>query len=119
LLHEAGYSDGLPITLIATEDLEVQATVVGKMLEQVGLTVELQLLNAAAYNQKTWLSRLDQPPERQSWDIALASQYDFGNFPVFFLYHYFALDGQFDWVNEQPALRQLYEQILHTVDQKT
>lgn len=34
LLREAGYPDGLAITLIAPEDLEVQAIVVGKMLEQ-------------------------------------------------------------------------------------
>src|SRR5215475_14165768 len=34
LLREAGYPDGLALSLIAPEDLEVQATVVSKMLEQ-------------------------------------------------------------------------------------
>jgi len=52
LLREAGYTDGLVVTLIAPEDLVVQATVVSKMLEQVGFTVELQVLDAAAYNRK-------------------------------------------------------------------
>ena len=47
LLREAGYPPGRPLILIATEDLEVQATVVSKMLEQVGLTVELQMLDMA------------------------------------------------------------------------
>jgi mono/diheme cytochrome c family protein len=56
------------------------------------------------------------PAEQQSWDIALWSFLDYLNFPVFLLYHYFALDGPYDWVEEQPALRQLYEQALQAVD---
>ena len=40
------------------------------------------------------------------------------NFPVFQLYHLFALDGPYDWVGEQPELRQLYAQVLRTVDRE-
>ena len=116
LLHEAGYPPGRPLVLIAPEELEVQATVVSKMLEQVGLTVELQMLDAATYNAKTNLSSLEQPPEQQRWDIALRSYLDFLNFPVFNLYHIFALDGANDWVVEEPELRQLYEQVSFAVD---
>lgn len=50
LLHEAGYRDGLPISLIAPGALEVQATVVSKMLEQIGFTVDLQVLDTATFN---------------------------------------------------------------------
>src|SRR4029434_1068267 len=35
LLHDARYRDGLAVTVIATQALEVQATVVSKMLEQI------------------------------------------------------------------------------------
>jgi ABC-type transport system substrate-binding protein len=118
LLREAGYPEGLAITLIAPEGLEVQATVVGKMLEGVGLTVDRQILAPVAYNQKTLLSHLDQPPETQTWDIALRSRFDFMNFPVLSFYHYIILDGYNDWATEQPELRQLYEQVLQTVDQE-
>jgi peptide/nickel transport system substrate-binding protein len=65
LLREAGYPDGLPVTLVAPSALEIPATVVGKMLEQVGLTVERQLLDPTVYNQKTRLPDLDQPAEQQ------------------------------------------------------
>jgi len=118
LLQDAGYPHGFPIVLIAPEDLVVQATVVGKMLEQVGLQVELQILDPVYFNQKTFLSHLDQPPEKQKWDIALTSFFDFANFPIYPLYHYFALDGPFDWINEEPQLRQLDDQILRTVDRE-
>jgi peptide/nickel transport system substrate-binding protein len=118
LLREAGYADGLSLTMIASEELEVQAIVVGKMLEQVGLKVELQILDTAAFNRKTFLSSLEQPPEEQTWDIALTSQGDVHNFPVYLLYHDYALGGPWDWVSEEPELRQLYEQVLRTVDRE-
>ncbi len=118
LLREAGYPNGLSLTLIAPEELEVQATVVSKMLEQAGFGVELQMLDATAYNRKTVLSHLEQPPEQQAWDIALTAWPDILNFPIFQSYHFFALDGPYDWVIEQPELRQLYEQALRTVDRE-
>lgn len=45
LLREAGYANGLALTLIAPKTLEVQATVVGKMLEQAGFTVQQRLFD--------------------------------------------------------------------------
>jgi peptide/nickel transport system substrate-binding protein len=118
LLREAGYPEGLALRVIAPEALEVQATVVGKMLEQVGFRVEVQMLDLVAYNQKTFLSHLDQPAEQQAWDIALTYNGDVLNFPIFESYHPYALDGDKDWVTERPELRHLYEQVLHTVDRE-
>jgi peptide/nickel transport system substrate-binding protein len=119
LLREAGYPEGLAVTLIASPSLAVQATVVGKMLEQVGFTVERQVLEPALYNQKTRLSDLDQPAEQQAWDIALTSWNDPVNFPPIHPYAVFAIsDRYYDWVLEEPALQQLYVQILRTVDRE-
>jgi ABC-type transport system substrate-binding protein len=118
LLREAGYPDGLAVTLIAPSALEVQATVVGKMLEQVGFQVERQILDPAAYNRKTRLTELDQPAEQQGWDIALTSWNDTVNFPAIEPYHLFALGGWSDWVLEEPELSQLYTQVLRTVDRE-
>jgi peptide/nickel transport system substrate-binding protein len=116
LLREAGYPDGLALTLIAPSALEVQATVVGKMLEQVGFTVERQMLDPDVYNQKTRLPALDRPAEQQVWDIALTLWNDPVNFPAIQPYHVFALGGWSDWVIEAPELQQLYAQVLRTVD---
>jgi peptide/nickel transport system substrate-binding protein len=118
LLREAGYADGFSLTMIASEDLEVQATVVSKMLEQVGLKMELQILDSAAFIRKTFLSSLEQPPEEQTWDIALTSTGDVNNFPVYLLYHDYMLGGPWDWVSEEPELRRLYELVLGTVDRE-
>lgn len=118
LLREAHHVNGLRMTLIAPKALAVQAIVISKMLEQVGFTVERQLLEASAFNRQIILSRLARPPEAQPWDIALTAFSDALNFPVIFFYHIFALDGRSDWVVEQPELRQLYAKVLSTIDQQ-
>src|SRR5215510_12149217 len=118
LLREAGYPDGLAVTLIAPPNLEVQATVGGKMLEQVGFTVERQILDPAVYNQKTQRSYLDQPAEQQVWDIALTSTNDPANFPLLELYLVFALGGRKDWGVAELELQRLYEQVFGTVDRE-
>ena len=118
LRREAGYPDGLAVTLIAPPHLEVQTTVVGKMLEQVGFTVERQMLDPTVYNRKTRLTDLDQPAEQQAWDIALTLYNDPVNFPAIQPYHVFALGGPSDWVIEEPELPQLYAQVLRTVDRE-
>jgi peptide/nickel transport system substrate-binding protein len=118
LLREAGYPSGLSVTLIAPEDLAVQATVVGKMLEQVGFTVTLHMLNSEVYPRKTRLSELDQPAEEQRWDIALTRMNGWMNFPAFQIYYQYALGGVYDWGSEQPALQRLYEEVLRTVDRE-
>ena len=120
LLREAGYPDGLAITLIAPQDLEVQATVVGKMLEHGGFTVKTEILDPTVFNRKIVLSHLDRPPAQQRWDIALTSYHDHGDFSgPFFFYHQFAFDGYADWVAEEPELRRrFFEEVLGTVDRQ-
>src|SRR5215475_1512207 len=116
LLHDAGYPTSRAVTLIASEELAIQATVVGKMLEQVGLTVELKLLDQVAFYQQTLVSAPEPLPAQRGWDIALTSYLDNINFPPLQIYHYFALNGAYDWSGEPPELRQLKELVLHTTD---
>jgi peptide/nickel transport system substrate-binding protein len=128
LLRDAGYGHGLSITLIATASLDVQATVVSKMLEQVGLTVQRQLLDDAAFQKAVnlyWVPAhvRDQPTmvlsERQAWDIALMTTELETSLAISFptpVYRMYALNGEYDWVLEQVELRQLYEQVTRTSD---
>ena len=88
------------------------------MLEQVGFTVERQMLDPTVYNQKTRLTELDQPAEQQAWDIALTLWSDGVNSPAIQPYHVFALGGWSDWVIEEPELQRLYAQVLGTVDRE-
>ena len=116
LVRDAGYPAGLAITLIAPEGWEVLATVVSKMLEAIGLTVNRQLLDAATYPKKVFLSHLDRPAEQQSWDIAITYWHDPLNFPPFEFYQTFVAGGVSDWLEEQTEFVRLYGEIMRTVD---
>ena len=77
LLRDAGYADGLALTLLATAQSNVQATVIGKMLEQVGFTVQVQRVKGHDWFRQThdfwfkspWRQHLNPP--WPAWDIAL------------------------------------------------
>lgn len=129
LLRDAGYPNGLSITLIAPEELEIQATVVSKMLEHAGFTVYRQLLDDAALYRRINLyefpahMRAHQPFQYTwplaSWDIALDTTGLTVSLAAHFptpVYRLYALGGEWDWVIEEPELRHLYEEVTHTRD---
>jgi peptide/nickel transport system substrate-binding protein len=126
LLRDAGYPDGLAITLLATERSKVQATVVSKMLEQVGFAVQVQLVNPVAWFKQTsdfWFGL----PQRQhlnlpwpGWDIALIAVG--GRFPrsvskaPLLKYRVNALFGPYTWIRVQPELHRLHTEAMRTRD---
>jgi peptide/nickel transport system substrate-binding protein len=116
LLQEAGYANGLALTLIAPKTLEVQATVVSKMLEQVGFTVHRSALDEGdAFGRQVGVNlfRIRAWPD---WDIALLTTTTEAAAAPTYVYEQYALGGNLDWVTEQPELRRLYDQLLRTVD---
>jgi peptide/nickel transport system substrate-binding protein len=115
LLHEAGHPNGVALTLIAPRTLEVQATVVGRMLEPVGFLVTLQMLERPVYDRKFFLDSLEGAPEHQTWDVALTTWSNDRDFPLYGVYHHFAVYGRWNW-GLQELLRPQYEQIRRTVD---
>jgi peptide/nickel transport system substrate-binding protein len=121
LLGEAGPAEELTLTLIAPEELEVQATVVSKMLEHVGLTVQLRLLNRVDFFRETnnywFVSRRNrqQPIPWPTWDIALMdARTSMSPYSPLQIYYEYVFGGGHDWVDEAPALRQLFMQLRYT-----
>ena len=115
LLREAGHPNGLALDLIAPRTLEVQATVVERMLGQVGFQVTRQVLERPAYDRRFDLDSLEGPPERQTWDLALATWASDRDFPLFGVYHHFGVYGRYSW-GLQDVLRPQYDQVLSAVD---
>jgi ABC-type transport system substrate-binding protein len=131
LLRDAGYPNGLSITLIAPEELKVQTTVVSHMLEQAGFRVHQQLLDDVALYRRINLYELSadtrahqtfpSPWPEVSWDIALDTTGLTVSLAASFptpVYRLYALGGEWDWVIEEPTLRHLYEQVTHSRDQE-
>lgn len=123
LMQEAGYPAGRPLTLIAPEDLAAQATVVSKMLEQAGFSVQHKVLNAKALYEQTSLFRFLGPHIKTkrpwpTWDIALmrlGNIQSIGYLPTA-LYHTYILGGYYDWVEEAPVFDRLYAELIGTRD---
>jgi ABC-type transport system substrate-binding protein len=88
------------------------------MLGEVGFKVERQVLDPVAFNKRVFHAELDRPAEAQPWDVALFTTENFSNFALYDVYHYFSLEGPYDWIGEEPELRRLYEQMLGTVDRE-
>ncbi len=131
LLREASHPNGLALTLIAPHSLVVQATVVSKIVEHVGFTVHLELLDMRTMHWRTHLYNVpaqvranptfDPVEARHTWDIALKSTQLTGSLAAVFptpVYRVFALDGHSDWVIEHPTLRDLYKRLIPTTEQE-
>ena len=89
--------------MIAPQYLQTQATVIGRMLDQSGFKATVEILDPTAYSKRTLHSHLDQPAEKQSWDIALTAPSQALNSPLLDLYQWYAIDGPDDWVAERPS----------------
>lgn len=122
LVQEAGYPEGRPLTLIAPEEFAVQATVVSKMLEQAGFTVQRHLLDAKALFEQVNLYWFAPAPHRKTprpwptWDIALmrlGSPQTTGYLPTA-VYNAYIRDGYYDWVQEAPEFNRLYAELIGT-----
>lgn len=118
LLTEAGYADGITVHMLVAEDRVIQGTVIGKMLEQVGVDVRQETLDTNGLQKRIMIPFLDGPPEKQTWDIALTHWNDNLNFPPLILHKTFVVAGDRDWVLEKSRVRRLYEQILSSVDRE-
>jgi ABC-type transport system substrate-binding protein len=121
LLWEAGSPEGLSLTLVAPDEFEVQATVVSKMLELAGFTVQVQLLNRGAFFQATDHYPLAgrrarrEPAPWPMWDIALTpTQHAAAVVTPLPMYADCVFGGQYDWIDAPPALRHLWAQFLRT-----
>ncbi len=127
LLQQSGYVSGLSLNLIAPRELEVQATVVSKMLEQAGFTVRMTLFDRLTFQWHINLYHVSSQAramptwsfveERHTWDIALMTTFTAGSLAAVFptpAYVGYALDGVYDWVVEQPEFRTLYNQLIRT-----
>jgi peptide/nickel transport system substrate-binding protein len=80
LLAEAGYPNGFEINVMAMEAWKLEAQIMARMLERIGLKVDLEILTFPMFFRRMYLPLMDKPPEEQKWDIGIMHYYDiYGN----------------------------------------
>ena len=88
-MTEAGYPNGFEISIICWAAWHLEAKIIAKMLERVGLKVRLDVLTRPEYLRRVFIPLMVKPPEDQEWDLALDYVSDwYGHLGAsFFPYH--------------------------------
>ena len=116
LLAEARYPEGFEVKMLAPEHLELEAKIIGKMLERVGFQVRLEVLTFPELMKKNYHPILEVPPEEQEWDIAFLCPSDmYGHTAASILVWDFE-ESNWRWMNYDLVYEQMWKDMAQTVD---
>ncbi len=120
LRQEAGYPDGFDVNIVTYEAWKLEAQIIRRMLERIGLKVRFDVLTFPEYMRKCYIPLLDKPPEEQDWDIAVGYLHDcYGNTGAMFLSVPFLKEGEMRWIEYDPVYEQMWKDMARTVDTET
>jgi peptide/nickel transport system substrate-binding protein len=116
LLAEAGYLDGFEVRAFTAERWAVEAQIITKMLERIGLMVELQVLPYPEYVGKLVVPLLDKPPEEQDWDMVIGALLDWCGHPGIIFHSMPLIEASgMRWIEYDPVYEQMWEDMARTV----
>jgi len=119
LLAEGGYPDGFQLEIITTEALKLEAQIVGKMLERIGLQVKLDVFSSPNFYRRWYIPLLEKPPEEQDWDLALLSFYDiYAHTGAGLLTFGFTEESDIRWIEYDSVYEKMWEDMSRTVDRE-
>ena len=116
LLTDAGYPEGFEVNMIAQEAWKLEAQIISKMLERIGLKVTLDVLTYPESLRKFYVPLLDKPPEEQDWDILIARTSDVYAGGTHFLTAGCIEEADFRWIQYDPVYEQMWEDYKKIVD---
>jgi peptide/nickel transport system substrate-binding protein len=118
LLAEAGHPEGFEVNIISTEGSKLEAQIICRMLERIGLKVRLDVLSWPEWLRKRYIPVLDKPFEDQEWDIALDTAPDvFGHIAASFL-GWQTDDSDWRSIEYDPVLEEIWKDMASTADPK-
>jgi peptide/nickel transport system substrate-binding protein len=117
LLTEGGYPRGFKLKIITYQAWKLEAQIIAKMLERIGLKVTLEFLEMWQIFKKIHIGSLERPPEDQDWDIVIWYYGDwFGHTAASFLSLPFIENGDMRWTEYDPTYEGMWEEMARTVD---
>jgi peptide/nickel transport system substrate-binding protein len=117
LLSEAGYPEGFEVKIIAHESVKLEAQIMKRMLERVGLRVNLHVVTLAEWFRKYFIPLLDKPPEEQEWDLFVYTWQNYhGNPAATFLNFGYIEESDFRWIEYDPIYEEMWKGMAKTVD---
>ena len=117
LLAQAGYPEGFEVKMIANEAWRLEAQIVSKMLERIGLKVSLEVLTRPEMGRKNYIPLLDKPPEEQDWDICIWNIGDYyGHTGATHLTFGYLEESEISWIEYDPLYEKMWNEMARTVD---
>jgi ABC-type transport system substrate-binding protein len=118
LLAEAGYPNGFEMTLITPEAQKLEAQVMKRMYERIGLKVKLEV-----YPFPVWLGKVLCPTEelakKQDWDVSVCYNTDsYGHSGAAHLVYPFLDASGIRWIEYDPVYEKMWKDMAQTVDEK-
>jgi ABC-type transport system substrate-binding protein len=118
LLGDAGYPNGFDVKMITIEASKLEAQIVSKMLERVGLKVKLEVLTPPKIIRKTYIPILDKPPEEQEWDLNFGCYVDYYGHTGASFYSWYIDASDLRWNQFDPIYEKMWKDMARTVDRK-
>jgi peptide/nickel transport system substrate-binding protein len=118
LLVEAGYPNGFEVKMITVEPWKLESQIISKMLERIGLKVQLEVLAHPQFFKKLYRPLLDKRPEEQDWDICIWHIYDVYGHPAVFLAVSYTEESDFRWTEYDPEYEKMWREMARTPDRK-
>ena len=120
LLAEAGYPNGFEMILITPEAQKLEAQIMKRMYERIGLRVNLEVFTFSGWLRKIYMPILDKPPEEQEWDISVCYNNDFyGHSGASHLVFPFLDSSGMRWIEYDPAYEKMWKDMAGTVDEES
>jgi peptide/nickel transport system substrate-binding protein len=117
LLAEAGYPNGFEVNIITYEAWKLEAQIMKRMLERIGLKAKFEVFSYAQFNRKYYIPLLDKPPEEQDWDISIWNVGDwYGNTGGTHLTFGYLEESGHRWIEYDPVYEELWKDMARTVD---
>jgi peptide/nickel transport system substrate-binding protein len=116
LLAEAGYPNGFEINVITFEAWKLEAQIISKMLERIGLKVRLDVLSRPEHWRRVYIPILDKPPEEQEWDISIDFSQDWYGHTGVSLLVWVINESNFRWIEYDPVYEEMWKLMARTVD---
>jgi ABC-type transport system substrate-binding protein len=117
LLGESGYPRGFDVNIISYKAWQVEAQIISKMLERIGLRVKLEVLSRPDFVHKQYMPLLKKSPKEQEWDIAIDCARDwYGHTGMSFQTWWYLEGSEWRWIEYDPVYEKMWKDMASTVE---
>jgi peptide/nickel transport system substrate-binding protein len=118
LLAEAGFPDGFEMKLITPEAQKLEAQVMKRMYERIGLMVKLEVFPWPVWLQKV-LTPSEEKAQKEDWDVSVCYNNDsYGHSGFAHLMYPFLEASGVRWIVYDQVYEDMWNDMARTVDEK-